>query len=765
MEPVCQPWFAQGASVSGKTLSRAGALAKAFSGGAGGALPLTTAQAKDLKKAEEKSSEDIAILNAVLWIIKYAERSAAEEMPGADASRGVGAAQAAWGGDTVDKICHLRLHENEIMQFFTLYQLECGEGLPSLRYADFCRVFKKDKRLAHIGVARKRDNFGECSKCTAFKQLLGNHRLDPEAREKNLRQFKGHLAGIALDRMGFVERMMKTTIRNVPGAAKPILENSVSITIDKMTKRSTAIPSCRPMPKCLDASSRIGVAATGVLVAAVGTSYFLSLDSQSGGCNLTIECLERCLTALQKKIDIQAHELFVQGDNHHDVKTSAVVIWLGTVVSKGIFNVGHLDLMIPGHGHTIIDQRHSKSAQQLKKRTAYPISPRRLVKAFKDAYRNPADAPAVEDVHSVRDFSRAYASSIAAVGLGRLACSSESNDAQYRYTVKRYPSGMVGLTYQGRSFEAEIYPRPLNVSDAYRSATFGPGTVIDTTFNSSAGTWACTIQFPVGETETVHLFPNPINLFPSDTVQPLLPVGEPMRPDWPGKFSAARRNVNSCIDKLPIFSQLEGVLDDWGAFFETHEAKIAAWKSTGDDLAPYFHEAHLPLVHGQHLAAEVHHVRPLHPVLPTGQPPYPANPVTHAGYTDAQRRRVLQAQVRLSDTLALHSGYLLVRLSFGTPVPVLHVLPWCLAMLPAGLSLAGLDADSVVSFFPFFTAARSLEGAWKPDSAHSTLSAPFGSVFVSGLNLSAAAKLDSASCDSVRSRLSAHELGISNLLA
>jgi hypothetical protein len=85
---------------------------------------------------------------------------------------GFGAAQAAWGGDTVDKICHLRLHENEIMQFFTLYQLECGEGLPSLRYADFCRVFKKDKRLAHIGVARKRDNFGECSKCTAFKQLV-----------------------------------------------------------------------------------------------------------------------------------------------------------------------------------------------------------------------------------------------------------------------------------------------------------------------------------------------------------------------------------------------------------------------------------------------------------------------------------------------------------------------------------------------------------------------------------------------------------------
>jgi hypothetical protein len=120
----------------------------------------------------------------------------------------------------------------------------------ALRYQDFVRVFNEDPRLKHIFVARKRDNFGVCTICTQYKQNLANHRLTETKREGFLHDFRSHMCGVAKDRAAMVARMAETKVLQPtePGE-KPILDGAVVMVIGKMTKKTTEIPSCKPMPK------------------------------------------------------------------------------------------------------------------------------------------------------------------------------------------------------------------------------------------------------------------------------------------------------------------------------------------------------------------------------------------------------------------------------------------------------------------------------------------------------------------------------------
>ena len=99
---------------------------------------------------------------------------------------------------------------------------------------------------------------------------------------------------------------------------KPILHGAVVKFIGKMTKETIKIPSCKPMPKFMNSVDRLGLFGTGVIIAKVGVSYFLSLDNQLSGSDLTIECLDRALANLQEEYMVNAPKLYIQGDNHTD---------------------------------------------------------------------------------------------------------------------------------------------------------------------------------------------------------------------------------------------------------------------------------------------------------------------------------------------------------------------------------------------------------------------------------------------------------------
>jgi hypothetical protein len=159
-----------------------------------------------------KAAENLSAMHAVQWVCDYADLSAAEQMPGADASRGVSAALSASDDADSGRICHLRLHGNEVLQFYPLYANECRAGVEAHRYQDFVRVFNEDPRLKHISVTRKRDNFGVCTICTQYKQNLANHRLTKTEQEVFFHDFRCHLCGVAKDRAAMVARMAETKV-------------------------------------------------------------------------------------------------------------------------------------------------------------------------------------------------------------------------------------------------------------------------------------------------------------------------------------------------------------------------------------------------------------------------------------------------------------------------------------------------------------------------------------------------------------------------
>jgi hypothetical protein len=233
------------------------------------------------------------------------------------------------------------------------------------------------------------------------------------------------------------------------------------------------------------------------------------------------------------------------------------------------------------------------------------------------------------------------------------------------------------------------------VGGSYRSSVFGGGgLVLETSFVPGVDLWKCDVKFAGGGTDEVNLPPKPIELFPLGGALTLHVHGGAMRHDWPRKLEAAVRNVQVCLQKLPIFDLLN-VRQEWSDFSVHERSLIAAWQAAGDPNAPYNVEAPPQLAAGQHFAAPVPHLQALPPVQPTGHPPYTVDPATHTGYTEAQRRRVQQAKGRLPAAPALsRTGFLLLRLHYRAPVPPSHMLPWCLEMIPAGVGLSTLNADT-----------------------------------------------------------------------
>jgi hypothetical protein len=111
---VFPEWFLHAAAVSSESAKRASAQAGKVSDGGGGASALSAAQLKALAKSMSKAAENLSVMHAVQWVYDYTDLSAAEQIPGADASRGVSAALSASDDADSGRICHLRLHENEI---------------------------------------------------------------------------------------------------------------------------------------------------------------------------------------------------------------------------------------------------------------------------------------------------------------------------------------------------------------------------------------------------------------------------------------------------------------------------------------------------------------------------------------------------------------------------------------------------------------------------------------------------------------------------
>lgn len=733
---VCIAEWQLVAGVSNSLFERAAA--DANSDNSTRAAPVTPAALKEQSVQRMYISE---------WFLKHVVDSGAEKIPLGDAD-GVETAlafHAAQNDGMEDSICQLRLNENELSDLYGSYKQDAERRFDALGIRAFREVFESDPRLAHIYMSRRRDTFSVCNKCCAAKLILSNKRTPAPERAAATLSWKEHLQLMNRERLCYVANGSKTEI-DKSDPQHPRILNCLSMAIDKMTKQSTLVPFVLPMPKCLDPSKRLGVITTFVVVHGIGTFVVTSYNSQTEGPNLTLEALEQVLHYLTTVLNYTLPaELAIQFDNHHDNKTPVVILWAGYLVYRRVFARVKLTLLPPGHSHIDVDQKISVTARKVKKPSSFAFSRSRLFDAFTQAWLIRENRPILIDLLYVRDFSNAFVQPREAALLARLTCSGDSGDAQYAYTIERCVStGEVVLTYKAYASDVAVFPSPFNVGQRLELPA-GTGQV--TSMEYVGQVWKATVAFDNGtDPETISGLVAGIRLFSDPQRLPLVPVPEVMRVEWPGQLNGIKRNIASCTEKLPVFDLLDGLSAEWASYFAREEAAVAA--SRQDPLGPYYRAgAVIPQLPPAVLIAAL---PPLPPPLP--RLVWDVNPLTHAGFSDADRKRI-HAQQR--DPPELRPGSLvLLKLKLSSVVVASHTLPFCLARIPAG----PLPPSGALSFGSLFTTATSgLDGKWTEGGI---IVAPLGAIMVSGVELTRAFKLTAPSKSKITLVVAPYDLEI-----
>ena len=704
-----------------------------------------------LQQAHELNS-DVNILMAVQWIIGYAADSGAEMIPIFEDLERAARFQSVFG--SIDELSLLRLNDCTLEALYQKYLDESNEGRKFIiiDLKDFRSTFKTDPRVLHICLARKRDAFSICTSCSDFKTQL-SLKLTREQRAAVQHGWAMHLHLVWRERLAYVKKAQAPFVERSESIPRILyIRIALSFHIDKQTKNMTAVPSMHPWPKCASSADRLFYSLSSVVVHGVGYFVFLSTDAQSSGCDLTIEVIYRLLTCLQSHGYVFDSELDIQADNHTDNKTPAVLFFLAYLVSIGAFHVVVLAFLIVGHGHLCADQRHANNARALKSPNAFPIAPTRFRATLKSAFVAEAMKPTIVEVSGVRCWSDFFRPAMEHRTFERLACSGTSGDAQYLYCISRQPDGEVGLTYKKYASEDEVYPRRLQVGTVFSSEAHGAGTVVDSSFDVGSKMWVSTVAYHNGHSEEFRDPPQPIVMFPVQALIPTVaPTFESMAHDWPHKVKGIESNIRKCEEHLNIFSgAVPGVREDWAEFLDGQHARIAICAASPQ--TPWC--AELSTITITPTPAPYKGPVPLRSQPPPLAVPFTVDPVTHNAYSSADR-----AALQREERATLIPGTMVVlKLKFGSLVPVHHKLPFCLAHVPASFVAAAHPDGELVTFETLFTKGTDLTMAWSAQHASCTLSAPLRSVLVSGVELTAARKLTAMSMRRMTSILSTYDL-------
>ena len=492
---------------------------------------------------------------------------------------------------------------------------------------------------------------------------------------------------------------------------------------------------------------------------AVGYFTVLSTGAQSGGCNLTIEVLYRVLHYLQDHNFKFAAKATFYGDNHTDNKTPTVLVFIAHLVKQCVFKSASLGFQPVGHGHNKVDNKNANMSKELTLDTTQAYSPARFFAALRSAFAQETAKPTIILLESVGDWSGLLADDMRALDIGRLCCSQGSGDFSRKYEFTLNAAGEVIFTYHRFLHEQAKYPRSLNEGQNYTSALYGVGQVVSTCFEPATTTWATTIMFPCGASETISLPVAGIVMFPRPGPDPpFKPRGEPMSDEWAKKLKQIKKNIDHCAEKLTVFQEYGGVLPDvyssWSEFFAKEEILVAA--CSADPTGPYYRGPCLYtpslLPTEFELAVPVVAV----PAQLTPFPPYPFDPVTHPNFTGPQRAAVMESS-RHPPSLQ-PGGLVLLKLRFGANTPATHSLPFCLAFLPADFSLLNVPDGALIKFKPFFSATE-ISGTWSQRNPNVDLVAPLSSIMVSDLEFTQQRKLKVISLKKIRAFVPPYELG------
>ena len=364
----------------------------------------------------------------VSWVLKKAQDSS-DKMPKGD---------------------HMRLPYMSLKSMFGDYEesmSRCeGSGLIA-SFSYFCKVWHDSDELKHIDLQRKTGDFSKCEVCLKLEEQLCKfaHR-DHEGREEILKQFRGHLTLVFLERKSYYSRRYL-------GRLSLLTLFCLSIIVDGSTQKSMVAPRLKDHAKNHDFET-IQQSITAVLVHGCGTYLYSHEPWVKKGSRLTCTVLSKTFEKLAE--DIPAFKerglpktVFIQMDNcSGDNKNKIIFGYFLGLVESGCFDTVVVSFLLVGHTHEDVDQVFSRISEYLSTRSIYSLDEfDEYVKAAVHSTKSPNKETAnvnVERISAVGDFTSVIEPNIDEKVKGiKVPCQfvfEASSDGGHRIGLMRYRS-------------------------------------------------------------------------------------------------------------------------------------------------------------------------------------------------------------------------------------------------------------------------------------------------------------------------------------
>ena len=646
---------------------------------------------------EHEAFEPWNRLMVVEWCLKHALDSGAELLPMAEFDKmeeGVAAEMLIDRALELDpslaaateamEVCQVRLLEHEIGRLYKDSYLVDAHGVSGPSFTPvsagvFSVVFQKHPRLAHIILARLRDNFAECDECSNHKELFRKLKAGDPRRRTVMSGRLSHLRKVALTRRCVAKRALcpEVAAEADPTTGRKRVTGAVTIHIDAPSLRPFDLPAFPGgmIPKSM-VGGRCKLPLVGVIAHKLGTWAISLSPFTKGKVDETIECIYHVIQQLQVSYDLPP-KLYLQMDNHTGSnKTPAVIEFIAWMIETGVFTEAEVNFLFPGHTHIDIDQLFSAWIRRVLDRSRRNVTRSRLLESIRTHRKDPKQQPNTVEELPVRCWGSWFEGETARLGLGGLGRCLKSGLGVYKFIFKkRVGANGVELTYRYDDVSPAVMPRPREMGSivpAAESEFNCDCQVTDQEFNPETGMWLSWVTSPAGDTYALPPEPpKPIVLFESGLPSGLPPFHK-MDADAISDYKKAKSCIQRGLEGLAVLYSTPGCADEWGRYFADADRRIGLCQA---DQGPWFRGEQPP-------ALRRHLPEPATAALVVAAPQLArftgVDPLTHLGF-DARARETAKAAAAAFEP-TVEGGLVAVVLPWGTTgVPAVHTAPFFLA--------------------------------------------------------------------------------------
>ena len=217
----------------------------------------------------------------------------------------------------------------------------------------FCRIWKRhaDGVYKKTIKLRKWMPFAKCDNCSVYRSSMATTD-DKNARAKLKAKQRKHLEHVKRERLSYIIRQR---------LAMKYPERYLSLIIDGADASPYQVPHMAHRNHASDAAPKVKMHLLGCIAHGRDTYAYTCPPHIAQGHNVTIQVLDRVLTAIKKKEGGLPPTLHLQLDNTtKQNKGKFLVAYLAMLVKNGVFREVYLNFLPVGHTHEDIDQFFSR---------------------------------------------------------------------------------------------------------------------------------------------------------------------------------------------------------------------------------------------------------------------------------------------------------------------------------------------------------------------------------------------------------------------